>query len=219
MKILLVEDNLDIQNFNKKMFEEEGFLVTTAMTLQDAEEKLKKEMPNIIILDIGLPDGSGLDFLENLRKTTSIPVLMLTGFSSKEYEIDGFKKGCDDFLAKPYDFEILLMRVERLLKYIQQVPETVKKGNLILNNSSFQAFIGQSDLLLSAREFSLLQMLVQNEDKELTQTEIFKKVWGQELLEEKRTLVNTISRIRKKIKGSGYTINTVYNKGYIFEKE
>ncbi len=217
-KILLVEDNKDIQNFNKKMFEEEGFYVATALTLQEAKEKLEQETPNIIILDIGMPDGSGLDFLHNLRKTSEIPVLMLTGFVGKDYEVNSFKRGCDDFLAKPYDFEILLMRVHRLLKHTQQVPETVEKGNLTLNNLSLTAFVNDVDLLLSPREFALLQMFVQNEGRQLTQTEIFEKVWGGEVLEDKRTLINSISRMRKKLVKSGFTVNTVYNKGYIFEK-
>ncbi len=218
-KILLVEDNVDIQNFNKKMFEEEGFLVITALTLQEAKEKLAKEIPNIVILDIGLPDGSGLDFLEHIRKNSEIPVLMLTGFVGKDYELNSFKRGCDDFLVKPYDFEILLIRVQRLLKQTKQMPEIVTKGKLSLNYLSLTAFADGVNLLLSPREFAILQLFVQNENRELTHSEIIEKVWGSEILDDKRTLVNSISRMRKKLIKSGYTVNTVYNKGYIFEKE
>ena len=218
-KILMVEDNKDIQIFNRKMLIEEGFIVIIAMTLAEAKEKLEEEIPDLIILDIGMPDGSGLDFLQTLRETSLIPVLMLTGFSRSQDVVQGFEMGCDDYLAKPYTFEVLLVRMKYLLKTANRVPEIVSRGSLTMNIFSKQAFINEVDLLLTPKDFALLQILTQNEGQELKFKDIYKKVWGQHSNNDTRALVNGVSRLRKKLVGSGYEIITVYAGGYVFVQQ
>jgi DNA-binding response OmpR family regulator len=93
--ILLVEDSKKVQNYNKHMLEDEGFSVESALTLSDAGAYLEKRQPDAIILDIGMPDGNGLDFLQELRRTSKIPVLMLTGYDKNEDIVKGFKSGCE----------------------------------------------------------------------------------------------------------------------------
>ena len=217
-KILLIEDNVELQTLNKLLFTEEGYCVDTAMTLSEASQIIKTNMPHIIILDIGLPDGSGLEFLSEFRKTSSVPVLMLTGFTGKEYELSGFAKGCDDFLAKPYDFDLLLVRVQRLLKSANQIPEILTFGRLTLNNLSLTAFVDDEDMGLSPKEFTLLQIFAQNKNKALIPAELYEKL-GVIPTENTRTLTNYISRIRKRLLNSGYTITKIYGGGFIFEED
>jgi len=126
--ILLVEDDKKVQGFNKRLLAGEGFVVQTAMTLADARGILEQQATDAMILDIGMPDGNGLDFLRELRQTSGIPVLMLTGYGETSDVIKGFESGCDDYLRKPYTFEELLARLKRLLYRAEQLPETVTRG-------------------------------------------------------------------------------------------
>ena len=126
--ILLAEDDKKVQGFNSRLLAGEGFAVQTAMTLADAREILEQQATDAMILDIGMPDGNGLDFLRELRQTSGIPVLMLTGYGETSDVIKGFESGCDDYLRKPYTFEELLARLKRLLYRAEQLPETVTRG-------------------------------------------------------------------------------------------
>jgi len=117
--ILLVEDNKKIQKFNKRMLERNNFTVGAAVTLADARAFLARQAPAAIILDIGMPDGNGLDFLRELRKTSKIPVLILTGYRADLDFAMELTAGLDDLLPKPYEFEVLLGRLKRLLQNVQ----------------------------------------------------------------------------------------------------
>ena len=116
--ILLVEDNKKIQAFNKRMLERNNFIAETAMTLADAKSFLKRQTPAAIILDIGMPDGNGLNFLRELRQESEIPVLLLTGYSIDSDFIREFKSKNNDYLSKPYKFESLLERVKALIESV-----------------------------------------------------------------------------------------------------
>ena len=114
--ILLVEDNKKIQMFNKRMLERNHFSIEMAFTLDEARNILARQTPAAIILDIGMPDGNGLEFLRELRKTSQIPVLLLTGYSIDSDFVMEFATERIEYLAKPYEFEALLGRLMRLLQ-------------------------------------------------------------------------------------------------------
>ena len=218
-QILLVEDSKKVQGYNKRMLERSGFAVETALTLAGARDFLARHIPAAIILDIGMPDGSGLDFLREFRLTSKTPVLLLTGYSETEDIVRGFQRGCDDYLTKPYTFEVLLVRLRRLLKNAEQIPETITRGQLTLNITSRKAVVGGTDLLLTPRDFTLLQFFVQNEDCLLGAEFIYEKVWGQWMAEDSQALQNAVSRLRKKLCGCGYIIMSDYGSGYRFERD
>ena len=216
--ILLVEDEKEVQNYNKHLLSKQGFIVETAMTLADAGTFLTAKKPDAIILDVGMPDGSGLDFLREFRQTSKIPVLMLTGFGEANDVVRGFQTGCDDYLPKPYTFEVLLARLNYLLQRTEQVPEIIEKGPLTIKITSMAALLRGVDLLLTQKEFFLLLLFVQNEDKAMSAEYIYEKVWGQDMNKEARALQQHISNLRGKIEESGYIIVPVRNAGYRFEK-
>lgn len=217
--ILLVEDSKKVQNFNKRMLERAGFAVELAMTLTDAKAFLAWQTPAAIILDIGMPDGSGLDFLRELRETSKIPVLLLTGYSETKDIVKGFKGGCNDYLTKPYTFEVLHVRLLRLLQNAEQVPETIAKGSFSLNLTSMIAHQNGEDMLLTQKEFALLLLFLQNEGKTMSAEYIYEKVWGQNMSGDIRAVKFQVSNLRKKIEGSGYAIPAVRGGGYRFEPE
>jgi len=217
--ILLVEDDKKVQGFNKRLLAGEGFAVQTAMTLADARGILKQQAIDAMILDIGMPDGNGLDFLRELRRTSRIPVLMLTGYGETSDVIKGFESGCDDYLRKPYTFEELLARIKRLLYRVELVPETVTRGRLTLKPAPMIALLDSEDILLTQKEFSLLILFAQNENKTMNAAYIYEKVWGREMLGDDRALQQRISSLREKIEESGYIIATVRGEGYRFERK
>lgn len=122
-RILLVEDNEQIMGGNERMLKRRGYEVITSLTLSQARSAIKKQMPDLIVLDIMLPDGSGLDFMTDLRLHSKVPVLLLTGLATTEDIVNGLSRGGDDYLAKPYDFGVLMARVDALLRRAENIPE------------------------------------------------------------------------------------------------
>jgi len=218
-KILLVEDNADVQDYNRHLFTKQGFTVVIAMTLSEASVALEREKPDIIVLDIGMPDGSGLDFLREIKKKTEIPVLMLTGYDKDDDVLRGFDFGCDDYLKKPYIFGELLARLKTLLKSAQAVPDKISYGALKLDILSGKAFLYNKDLCLSQKEFAMLLLFTKNKDCFLSAGFIYEKIWGQLLASDTRALTSQIYRLRQKIAGSGYDIITKRGYGYCFRAE
>ena len=220
-KILLVEDNLKIQELNRELLEEaSGYNVSLAMNLAQARASIKKRSPDLIVLDIMLPDGSGLDFLKELRSTdVKTPVLLLTALSETSDEIRGIQEGGDDYIAKPYDNGVLLVRIEALLRRASDIPKALSQGMLKLDFVSGSAYLDGVDMMLSKKEYSLLRLFIQNENRSLSADELYEAVWGQPMGIDSQALCTTISRLRKKLIGCGYTISSEYGSGYRFERD
>jgi len=215
--LLLVEDEPAVQANNMKILQRRGYNVKQAYTLEEASAIIDDEPPRGIILDLRLPDGSGLDFLTNLRENSDIPVLILTAHSSTEDIIRGFELGSDDYLTKPYDLSIFLMRVETLLRRAATIPDTLEFGPIKLFTAAAMATLDGDDMLLSQKEYSILQLLVQNQDKILSSEHIYEKVWGQEMIENDNSLKVAIAKLRKKLADSGYTVTASRGEGYYLE--
>ena len=217
--ILLVEDNEKIMYGNKQMFEWEGFDAIAASSLRDARACIEKHKPNAIVLDIMLPDGSGLDFIRELRESenSGIPILLLTGLTAKEDVVNGLKAGGDDYLTKPYDFSELLARVEALLRRAGRVPEVIVKGRLSLDITSGVADLDGTDLLLAKKEFALLLIFIQNEGRVVNMEYLYEKVWNTSMID-RNTLKTTINRLKAKILDSGWHITSSRGEGYCFER-
>jgi DNA-binding response OmpR family regulator len=216
--VLCVEADKAMQMMNKQMLEAKGFKVMLAMTLDEARRAMAVEMPGIIILDIHLPDGNGLDFLREIRQTSQIPVIALTNNKEEQDIVEGLASGCDDYIPKPHSFPILYARIEALLRRAQNVPETITKGSLVLETYSNTATIDGKELTLTGREFDVLFLFAQNEDKILETESIYEKIWKQPLINDTNAIKTIISRLRKKIEPSGFDISMVRGKGYIFTK-
>jgi len=217
--VLCVEDSEQIQTFNKLHLEAKGFKVRLAMTLAGARDEINRETPDLIILDIHLPDGNGLDFLRELRRISNIPVIALTDSKEDIDIVKGFASGCDDYVPKPYAFPVLYARIEGLMRRVSSVPEIIEKGPLRLDVLAGLAFINGADLLLAQKEFSLLLLFVQNEDKTMSAEYLYEKIWKTMLNDNTNALKNAISRLRNKIFDSGYNIFAVRGEGYVFKRE
>ena len=216
--ILCVEDNMAVQMLNKPLLEAKGFSVRLAVTLREAREILARETPCIIILDIHLPDGNGLDFLRKFRKTSSIPVIALTNNKEEQDILEGLQSGCDDYIPKPHFFPILYARIEAVLRRVEQMPETVTRGLLTLKLTPREAYVDSINLSLTPKDFTLLHFFIQNENRTMNAEYIYESVWGQKMEGDSGALSTAVSRLRKKLTGCGYTVSVAYGTGYCFER-
>jgi DNA-binding response OmpR family regulator len=217
--ILLIEDDAKLLNSNRLLLESEGYIVLAAPTLATARKYLKKVAPDTIVLDILLPDGNGLDFLVELRATSAIPVLLLTSLGTESDVIRGLEKGGDDYISKPIIEGVFLTRIKTMLRRAANVPETLSMGALKLNLLSGQAFVDGRDMMLTQKEFNLLSLFAQNENRIMAAEQLYEKVWGQSMADNAKAIKYQVYRLRKKLEGSGYTIAAEYGDGYRFEAE
>lgn len=223
--ILLIEDDPNILRTNRRIFEREGFNVVCAGTLEDAKELLLQWAPDVLVLDIRLPDGSGLDFCEEIRPTTSAPVLFLTALDEKSEIIEGLVAGGNDYITKPYDVDELLARVKAQLRLVQmnrvgtENTKTLKQGPLMLDTVALRAFLKGKDMMLSAREFSVLLYLFRNQGKIVSSEEIYEKAWSQPISGNPSALWKCISRLKRKLADCEEEISLMSfrNKGYMLE--
>jgi len=216
--ILLVEDNIKILDANRRIFEEDGYTVLTAETLQKARKHLKTAEPDVVVLDVVLPDGSGFDFLGELRKNCAAPVLFLTAKDEREDKIKGLRIGGNDYITKPYDIDELRERVVNFLHFARRPLPRIKLGSLELEASVSMAFVHGKDLALSPKEFALLRLFAQNENITLSVEYLYEKVWKAEMVDDTQAVRSSVSRLRAKLTCSGYTITAQRNEGYCFEK-
>jgi len=214
--ILLVEDDVKLLNSNRLLLESEGYRVLEAQLLADAWRHLLDASPDLIVLDIVLPDGSGLDFLAELRKTSRIPVLLLTSLGTPEDVVRGLRAGGDDYLPKPFDTGELVARIETMLRRAAYVPDVIEKGSLRLDLTSGQAFLFDTDMLLAQKEFALLLVFTQNEGRVMSAEYLYEKVWGRPMIGNDSAVKNMIYRLRKKLLEGGMDIKFQRNEGYVF---
>lgn len=217
--ILLVEDNEKIMHGNERMLRRRGYGIVMALTLGEALKALEARMPDLIVLDIMLPDGSGLDFMAELRQHSRVPILLLTGLTTPEDVVRGLRLGGDDYLSKPYDFGVLLARVEALLRRAEQIPEKLTRDRLSLDVAAGLATLDGVDLLLTQKEFALLLLFTQNAGCFISAEYLYEKVWKQPMVGDSQAFKKTLYRLREKIRGSGWRIELSRGKGYSFERE
>lgn len=223
--ILLVEDDKNIQRTNRRILEREGFTVLCTGTLKEAETVLRDYSPDALVLDIMLPDGSGLAFCEKIRPYTPVPVLFLTALDEKDEIVQGLVAGGNDYITKPYDVDEFVARVKAQLRLAQmnrqaaEQSKTLTRGPLALDLVTLRAFLGGEDMMLSAREFSLLLFLLKNEGKTLSAEEIYKGAWDQPMFGNASALWKCISRLKNKLAVCDERVSLINfrNKGYLLE--
>ncbi|MDO4545010.1 MAG: response regulator transcription factor [Bacillota bacterium] len=224
-RILLVEDDKNILRTNRRILEREGYTVLCAETLDQARKVLQQHTPDVLVLDIMLPDGSGLDFCRRIRPQLSSPVLFLTALGEREEILEGLIAGGNDYITKPYDIDEFVARIKAQLHLVHMnrqaadAPKALKRGPLELDMVAIRAFLGGEDMLLSAREFSLLLYLLQNEGRTLAAEEIYENAWKLPLVGDANALWKCISRLKTKLAPFRKEISLMNfrNKGYSLE--
>ena len=218
--LLYVEDEITILHNVRKTLTDAGYYVLIAENLAGAREHLSRETPDAIVLDIMLPDGNGLDLLKELREQgNNIPIIMLTAWGEPHDVARGLSLGANDYISKPFNYEVLLARLTAMFRNVEQIPEAIEKGAITLKIRPMEVHFGKQKIKLPPVEFFLLQLLIENEGKDLKSEYLYEQVWGADMIDDPTAVRNTVSRLRKKIEGSGYTINAVYGGSYRIGKK
>lgn len=217
MKILIVEDQRRLGQFLRKAVVETGATATWAQTCAAASDALAESGYDAIILDLGLPDGDGLDLLRAWRKSGfKEPVLILSARDAVQDRIKGLDTGADDYLAKPFSMEELLARVRCLLRRQQSVKETVLvHGDLQMDLIERSFRQDGKPVELTSREFALLETFMRNPGRTLPRTLICEKIWESHFDIDTNLLDVYMSRLRAKLEASGTPVfKTVRGVGY-----
>lgn len=212
MRILVVEDDKRIANFLKTGLREQGFAVDLAYDFQEGKYMALEESYDLIILDLMLPNGNGLDICKALRKAGSeTPVLILTAKTQVDDRIVGLNAGADDYLGKPFAFSELLARVQALIRRSHQnASPTLKIGELELNPISHEVKRNGIKIDLSPKEFAVLEFLMRHKNQVVTRTMILEHVWDYNFESFSNIVDVYVTHLRKKI-NNGYTQNLIHS--------
>ncbi|AKN31161.1 transcriptional regulator [Clostridium carboxidivorans P7] len=219
-KILVVEDEIDIQNIIKAFLEDACYEVDTSNDGIEGFEKFKLSTYDLIILDIMLPKISGFAVCEMIRKESHVPIIILTALDDDQNQIKGFDLMADDYISKPFSPQILLKRVEAVLRRFNESfanldNTVVAYKDIKLDKNAAKAFVASKELELTAKEFELLNMLIENKGIVLTREVILNKLWGYDFYGDERVVDTHIKNLRRKL-GVDY-IQTIRKVGYKLE--
>jgi two-component system alkaline phosphatase synthesis response regulator PhoP len=223
-RILLVDDEEDILEFVSYNLEREGFKVYTARNGKEAIQMVTKVKPDLVILDVMMPEMDGIAACEEIRKLPGcrdVVIAFLTARGEDYSQIAGFDAGADDYITKPIRPKVLISRVKALLKRtggtaadIAEQEKVIHVGNLVIDKEKFTLRVDENEMMLPRKEFELLSLLISKPDKVFLRDEIYKAVWGDNVIVGDRTIDVHIRKLREKI-GNDH-IRTLKGIGYKF---
>ena len=216
--ILVIEDETSIASFVAAYLKNAGYAVRTAATAQTALTEIASEMPALIVLDLNLPDGDGVDLCRRIRKSSDVPILMLTARDEDVDKIIGLEVGADDYMTKPFNPRELVARVKSVLR--RAAPERRRSetaelmhGDLVINAGKREVHVGDEEVRLAPKEFDLLWELLDHRGIVLTRDQLLERVWGYTFAGDTRTVDVHVRQIRRKL-GDASPIVTVWGVGY-----
>lgn len=217
--ILIVEDNKELANLLCDFLRLENYTVSVAETGEKALSLYEKYGARLVLLDIMLPGMDGFAVCSKIRENSNTPILIVSAKTEKDDKINGLILGADDYIEKPYDIDILLAKISGIFKRRFFIDEVID-GDLTLNKESRTVCKNGRMLDVTAKEFELLLLLIENKGKMLSKEFIFNSVWGADSFSEPQTLTVHIKWLRQKIEDdlkNPRRILTVWGKGYRFE--
>lgn len=223
MKILVIDDEVSILYLIELNLKIEGYTIVKATTASEGIKKMKTEEPDLVILDIMLPDMTGYDAISKLREIDeNIPVIMLTAKSDINDKLIGLQLGADDYITKPFYSAELILRIKAITKRMSKthkmdLKNEISIGNLKLIKSQRKVLLNDNEIILTFKEFDVLMLLCENQKKVFTREELLDKVWGYDFKGNTRAVDILIQRLRKKLGSYQDIIKTVYGVGYKIE--
>lgn len=218
MRILVVEDELILCQQIHDYLESKGFAVDTANTAQDGHFMGQEYPIDVAVIDIGLPDFSGIELIKKLRKQeVKFPILILTARSRWQEKVEGLEAGADDYLVKPFHYEELLARINALIRRAAgQAQPILTHGNIELNTVTQEVFVASEKLDLTAYEYKVLEYLMYRKGELISKTVLTAHIYDEEFDRDSNVIEVFIGRLRKKLDpdGSRKPIETLRGRGY-----
>lgn len=217
--ILIVEDNKELANLLRDFLSAENYIVNIAENGEKALQLYETYGARLIVLDIMLPGIDGFAVCKKIRETSDTPIIIVSAKTEKDDKLNGLIIGADDYIEKPYDIDIMLAKIRGIFKRRLSIDEIVD-GNLKLDKINKALYINNRRIEMTAKEFDLLLLLVENKGKVLKKEYIFNQIWGSDSFSEPQTLTVHIKWLRQKIEEDSKKpkrILTVWGVGYKFQ--
>jgi len=216
--ILVVEDEGSIASFVSLYLKNAGYTVRTASTGSEALSQAAAQMPNLIVLDLMLPDIDGIEVCKRIRQSSDVPILMLTARDEDVDKIIGLEVGADDYLTKPFNPRELVARVKSILRRAaperrERESEVIEHGDLHIDAGRREVHVGEEEIQLAPKEFDLLWELLDHRGLVLTRDQLLERVWGYTFAGDTRTVDVHVRQLRRKL-GDASPIVTVWGVGY-----
>ena len=216
--ILVVEDETSIASFVSAYLTNAGYAVRSASSAQSALIELAGQAPSLVILDLNLPDGDGVELCRRIRKGSDVPILMLTARDEDVDKIIGLEVGADDYMTKPFNPRELVARVKSVLR--RAAPERrraetseLRHGDLAIDAGKREVYVGDEEIRLAPKEFDLLWELLDHRGIVLTRDQLLERVWGYTFAGDTRTVDVHVRQLRRKL-GDSCPVATVWGVGY-----
>ena len=223
-KVLVADDDINIVKLIKLYLEKEDFTVCTASNGTEALEVYKRENPSIIVLDIMMPELDGNGVCREIRKTSDVPIIMLTAKGETFDKVLSLELGADDYIVKPFEPKELIARIKAILrrseaKSGQNTEKVVKFDKLEVNLTNYELKLDNNILEIPPKELELLYFLVSNPNRVFTREQLLEEVWGFDYFGDSRTVDVHIKRLREKLENvtANWQLKTVWGVGYKFE--
>ena len=217
--ILIVEDNAELCGLLCDFLRAENYTVSTAETAEKALSLYEKYGARLVLLDINLPGLDGFAVCKKIREQDNIPIIILTARVDKEDKLNGILLGADDYIEKPYDIDILIAKIKGIFRR-RLALDVITDGDITLNTADQTVLKNGEPLAMTAKEFELLRLLIENKGQTLGKDFIFNRIWGSDSESEQQTLTVHIKWLRQKIEDdpkAPVRILTVWGKGYRWE--
>ena len=217
-RVLVVEDDEDIALALQRSLRLEGYDVRISRDGQVALEDVRQFLPDLVLLDLGLPKVDGIEVAQHIRRDGDVPILMLTARDALEARVEGLDSGADDYLVKPFERQELLARMRALLRRRPPRREAnLVVGDLTLNPDTHEVRRGDRDIELTQREFELLEFLMRNERIVVSRQRLLDEVWGYDPFSTTNTIEVFVSNLRRKLEAGGEPrlLHTIRGAGYV----
>lgn len=215
-KILIIEDEKSLTQVLFDTFSQEGFEIIKAFDGESGLDKFYEEKPDLILLDINLPKKLGWEVCKEIRETSNIPIIMMTARDSDSDEYNGLSIGADDYIPKPFNLKILLLKVKKLLKLddnniyrFENFSFDIKKGEISISGNNTE---------LTRREIQFLEYMIKNMGIIFSRDYLLNEIWGFDFEGDDRVVDTLVKRIRKKLGDYSFLLKTVRGMGYSFDE-
>ena len=219
IKILVADDDPVYRELVCDIIKKEGYVPVEACNGREVMDIFYASNDiDLLILDVMMPVCDGWAVLQEIRETSDVPVLMLTALGDEKHEVLGLKNGADDYVSKPFGYEVFVARINNLLRKIkkERLLEIIV-GDIRINLQTHSVAAGGQEIELNRKEYNLLTYFVKNSKKVLSREQILKSVWGYDFDGDIRTIDTHIKTLRAKLAGCGEYIRTIRGSGYMFE--
>ena len=215
-KILIIKNKKPLAQVLEDTFSQEGFEIIKAFDGENGVDKFYNEKPDLILLDINLPKKLGWEVCKEIRETSNIPIIMMTARDSDSDEYNGLSIGADDYITKPFNLKILLLKVKKLLKLddnniykFENFSFDIKKGEITINGENSE---------LTRREIQFLEYMIKNKGIIFSRDYLLNEIWGFDFEGDDRVVDTLVKRIRKKLGDYSFLLKTIRGMGYSFDE-